>query len=49
LKIKKIIRSVKYEDAKNLVSRALELSTGKEVEALISKRFREIIYEVIRP
>ncbi|MDD5503945.1 MAG: phosphoenolpyruvate--protein phosphotransferase [Candidatus Omnitrophica bacterium] len=46
LKIKRIIRSVKYEDAKNLVLRALELSTGKEVEALVSKRFRDIVYGV---
>ena len=26
---------------------ALELATGKEVEALVSKRFKDIVYEVI--
>jgi phosphoenolpyruvate-protein phosphotransferase (PTS system enzyme I) len=46
LKIKKIIRSVNYEETKNLVRHALELSTGKQVEALISQHFKNIIYEV---
>jgi len=47
LRIKKIIRSVRYEDAKDMVLQALELATGKEVEALVSKRFKDIVYEVI--
>ena len=47
LRIKKIIRSVCYEDAKDMVLQALELATGKEVEALVSKRFKDIVYEVI--
>ncbi len=47
LRIKKIIRSVSYEDAKDMVQQALGLATGKEVEALVSKRFKDIVYEVI--
>jgi phosphoenolpyruvate-protein phosphotransferase (PTS system enzyme I) len=47
LRIKKIIRSINYEDAKDMVQQALELSTGREVEALVSKKFKEIVYEVI--
>jgi phosphoenolpyruvate-protein phosphotransferase (PTS system enzyme I) len=47
LRIKKIIRSVRYEDAKDIVRQALELATGKEVEALVSKRFKDIVYEVL--
>lgn len=43
LKIKKVIRSVRYEDAKELVEEALTLSTGKEVEMLASKRFKDIV------
>jgi phosphoenolpyruvate-protein phosphotransferase (PTS system enzyme I) len=48
LKIKKIIRSVSHEETKQLVRDALELSSGKEVEALISKHFKHIIHEVIK-
>ncbi len=43
--IKKIIRSVNYEDAKKLSEKALTLSTGKEVEDLIAGHFREILQE----
>jgi phosphoenolpyruvate-protein phosphotransferase (PTS system enzyme I) len=48
LRIKKIIRSVSYEDAKDMVKQALKLATGKEVEALVSKKFNDIVYEVTR-
>ncbi len=47
LKIKKVIRSVRYDEAKRLVDEALTLSTGKEVEALVSKRFRDIIFKIV--
>ena len=43
LKIKKIIRSVSYEDAKQVAEDALLLSTGKEVEALVARKFKDII------
>jgi len=43
LKIKKIIRSVSYEDAKDLVHNALKLSTGRQVEDLVAKKFKDII------
>jgi phosphoenolpyruvate-protein phosphotransferase (PTS system enzyme I) len=47
LRIKKIIRSVDYKDVKGMALQALELATGKAVEALVSQRFKDIIYEVI--
>ncbi len=43
LKIKKIIRSVSYEDAKQVAEDALRLSTAKEVEALVARKFKDII------
>jgi phosphoenolpyruvate-protein phosphotransferase (PTS system enzyme I) len=46
LKIKKIIRSVKHVEAKELAQQALGLSTGREIEALITENFKNIIYEV---
>lgn len=42
--IKKIIRSITYEDAKRLSEKALTLSTGKEVEALVAENLREILH-----
>ena len=38
---KKLIRSVKYSDAKALVQKALTLSTGREVEELSLSKLRE--------
>lgn len=43
--IKKVIRSIDYEDAKKLSQKALLFSTGKEVEALIAENFREILHK----
>ena len=43
LKIKKIIRSVSYEDAKQVAEDALRLSTAKEIEALVARKFKDII------
>jgi phosphotransferase system enzyme I (PtsI) len=43
LKIKNIIRSIEYSDTKRLVDEALLLSTGKEVESLVAKKYKEII------
>ncbi|MFH1868971.1 MAG: phosphoenolpyruvate--protein phosphotransferase [Candidatus Omnitrophota bacterium] len=45
LKIKKIIRSMRYDEAKKLAADALLLSTGTDVEALITKKFKSIIYK----
>ena len=42
--IKKIIRSIRYEDAKRLAEKALSLSTGKEVEILLAENLREILH-----
>ncbi|MFC1807134.1 phosphoenolpyruvate--protein phosphotransferase [Candidatus Omnitrophota bacterium] len=43
LKIKNIIRSIKYEDAKKLAEEALLLPTAKEVENLVLKKFRKVV------
>lgn len=42
--IKKIIRSITYEDVKELSEKALSFSTGKEVEELIAENLREILH-----
>jgi phosphotransferase system enzyme I (PtsI) len=42
LQIKKLIRSVRYEDAKKLAIKALELSTGQEVEDLCRSKLKEL-------
>ncbi|MFH0731538.1 MAG: phosphoenolpyruvate--protein phosphotransferase [Candidatus Omnitrophota bacterium] len=41
--IKNVIRLINYEDSKKLAAKALQLSTGKEVEALLAESFREIL------
>ena len=46
LQIKKLVRSVKYSDAKELVQRALSLSTGKEVEEFSQARLKELAPQV---
>ena len=43
LKIKNIIRNVKYELAKQISEEALTLSTGAEVESFIKKKMEEIM------
>jgi len=45
LKIKKVIRSVSYDETKQLAAEAFTLSTGRDVEALISKRFKDIVFK----
>jgi phosphotransferase system enzyme I (PtsI) len=45
LKIKKIIRSVIYDDTKELADEALRLSTAKEVEELVAKKYSNLIHE----
>lgn len=47
LKIKRIIRSVRYDQAKKLAEKVLLLSTGTEVEELVNKHFKDIIYEAV--
>ncbi|MBN1405216.1 MAG: phosphoenolpyruvate--protein phosphotransferase [Candidatus Omnitrophica bacterium] len=41
--IKKIMRSLTYKDAKKLAEKALQLSTGKEVEVLLADNLRDLI------
>ncbi|MDP8292434.1 MAG: phosphoenolpyruvate--protein phosphotransferase, partial [Candidatus Orphnella occulta] len=45
LKIKKVVRSVRYDEAKSLVAEALTLYTGRDIEALVSKRFKDIVFK----
>lgn len=47
LKIKKIIRSVTYDNAKEVALKALLLSTAKDVDDLITKNFKQIIHEAL--
>ncbi|MBI4335142.1 MAG: phosphoenolpyruvate--protein phosphotransferase, partial [Candidatus Omnitrophica bacterium] len=41
--VKKIIRSVKYSDAKEIVEEALTLSTGKEVEDFAKVKLKKLV------
>jgi phosphotransferase system enzyme I (PtsI) len=41
--VKRIIRSIKYEDAKRVAQKALSLATGKEVEALARAQLKAAI------
>ena len=43
LEIKNIIRSVRYEQAKQIAEEALTLSTGAEVEAFVNSKLKEIL------
>lgn len=45
--IKKIIRSVKFSDAKKIAAKALTLDTGREVEDFARQKLREIMPELI--
>jgi len=45
LNIKKIIRSISYDDTKRLVEDALLLPTGKEVSDLVARKFKDIIHD----
>ncbi len=47
LQIKKLIRSVKYKDARELAERSLTLSTGQEVEEFSLSRLRELAPNVL--
>lgn len=42
--IKKIIRSVTYEQAKKIAEKALTFSTGKEIESYLRTKLSELIY-----
>jgi phosphotransferase system enzyme I (PtsI) len=48
LKIKKIVRSSMYDDAKRMVHQALGLSSGKDVETLVAKKYKDIIKEATK-
>jgi len=41
--IKRIIRAVKYEDAKKIAEKALTLSTGQEVETLAKTQLKKLV------
>ncbi|MBF0484211.1 MAG: phosphoenolpyruvate--protein phosphotransferase [Candidatus Omnitrophica bacterium] len=43
LQIKKMVRSIKYSDAKNLADKVLQLSTGHEVETLANNTLKDLI------
>ena len=45
--IKKIIRSVNYNDAKKIAEEALKLSTGKEVEDMAYEKLKRLVPEAI--
>jgi len=45
-KIKQLVRSVSYEDMKQLAHKALELSTVKEVENFIFDRLKELVPDI---
>ncbi len=42
LQIKKLIRSVKLDDAKSMVDEIMKFSTGQEVEEYSRKRLKEL-------
>lgn len=47
LQIKKLIRSVSFKDAKELAQKALELTTGTEVEQLCRRRLQELVPDIL--
>ncbi|MFH1645823.1 MAG: phosphoenolpyruvate--protein phosphotransferase, partial [Candidatus Omnitrophota bacterium] len=47
LKIKKIIRSITYDNAKDVAQKALSLSTAKDIGDLVAKNFKHIIHEAV--
>ena len=49
LQIKKLVRSVKFKDAKNLADQVLSLSTAQEVEELSKIRLKEWAPHVFNP
>ena len=44
--IKKVIRSVKYSEAKKIAEKALQFSTGKEVEKYAKSKLKEIVPDI---
>ncbi|NQT89761.1 MAG: phosphoenolpyruvate--protein phosphotransferase [Candidatus Omnitrophica bacterium] len=48
LKIKKIIRSVNYDETKRLAEEALDLPSAREVEALLRKKFNDVISDTMQ-
>jgi len=47
LQIKKLIRSIRYEDAKAVAEKALQLSTGQEVEELLATELRRLAPDIL--
>jgi phosphotransferase system enzyme I (PtsI) len=45
-KVKHVVRSVKYSDAKKIVDKVLTLSTGKEVDEFTRKKLKELVGEI---
>ena len=45
-KIKQLIRSVSFKEAKQVSDKALELSTAKEVEKFVSNKFKELVPDI---
>ena len=44
--VKRIVRALKYEDAKKIAEEALTLSTAKEVEALARTKLRKVVPDI---
>ena len=44
--IKKMIRAVSMKEAREIAEKALTLSTGREVEAYVNSRLKEILPEL---
>ncbi len=44
--IKRIIRAVKYTEAKKIAEKALSLSTGKEVEAMAKAKLKKLVPDI---
>ena len=45
--VKKIIRSVSFETAKEIAEEALDLETGEEVQAMIKAKLNELDIKIV--
>ena len=45
--VKKIIRSVSYEDAKAIAEKALNLETGEEVKEMVQAKIAELGIKIV--
>lgn len=47
LELKKVIRSVSYDEAKKIARKACELTTGKEVQVYLKRKLREFVPNLV--